>query len=50
VRSLALTLLLSLVGAERGRALRAFRGGLRLEALYSEGAMTYKALFCVKPS
>jgi SAM-dependent methyltransferase len=48
LRSLGLALLRPFSGAAAGGALRAFRGGLRLEALYAERAMTYKAFFCVK--
>jgi SAM-dependent methyltransferase len=48
LRSLGLALLRPFVGASSGDALRAFRGGLRLEALYADGAMAYKAFFCRK--
>lgn len=45
VRLLGIGLLRSFAGARVDRALRAFRGGLRLEQLYADGAMTYKAIF-----
>jgi SAM-dependent methyltransferase len=48
LRSLGLALARPFVGANSDAALRAFRGGLRLEALYADGAMTYKAFFCEK--
>jgi hypothetical protein len=35
---------LMLVRGSRATALRAFRGGLRLQRLYTDGAMTYKAI------
>jgi SAM-dependent methyltransferase len=45
VRLLGVDLLRPLAGPSVDRALRAFRGGLRLDQLYADGAMTYKAIF-----
>jgi hypothetical protein len=45
LRLLGVELSRPFVGASVDRALRAFRGGLRLEQLYADGAMTYKAIF-----
>ena len=47
LRSVGLALLRPFAGASSG-ALRAFRGGLRLETLYVDRAMAYKAFFCLK--
>jgi SAM-dependent methyltransferase len=43
-RLLGVSLARPFAGARAERALRAFRGGLRLEELYAAGAMTYKAI------
>jgi hypothetical protein len=43
-RLLGVVLARPFAGARAERALRAFRGGLRLEELYAAGAMTYKAI------
>jgi SAM-dependent methyltransferase len=45
LRLLGVELARLFVGERVDRALRAFRGGLRLEQLYGDGAMTYKAIF-----
>jgi 27-O-demethylrifamycin SV methyltransferase len=45
LRLLGVELSRPFVGASVDRALRAFRGGLRLEQLYADGAMAYKAIF-----
>jgi SAM-dependent methyltransferase len=45
LRLLGVALARPFVDASSDRALRAFRGGLRLEQLYADGAMTYKAIF-----
>ncbi len=50
LRFASLELLHPFVSARTATALRAFRGGLRLEALYRKRAMAYKALFCAKAS
>jgi SAM-dependent methyltransferase len=44
LRLLGVELARLFVGERADRALRAFRGGLRLEQLYAERAMTYKAI------
>lgn len=48
VRLLGVELALPFAVEQTGRALRAFRGGLRLEQLYAGGAMSYKAIFAFK--
>jgi SAM-dependent methyltransferase len=45
LRLLGLEVARLFVGESTDRALRAFRGGLRLEQLYARRAMTYKAIF-----
>lgn len=49
LRLLGVELSRPFVGSSVDRALRAFRGGLRLEQLYARGAMTYKAIFVKAP-
>lgn len=44
VRLAMLASVLVFVGGRRGTALRAFRGGLNLQRLYADRAMTYKAI------
>jgi hypothetical protein len=46
LQSAALSLLLPLTGPRTGAVLRAFRGGLHLQRLYSENATVYAAIFC----
>jgi SAM-dependent methyltransferase len=45
VRRLSLELVRPFVAEPADRALRAFRGGLRLEQLYADGVMSYKVIF-----
>jgi SAM-dependent methyltransferase len=44
-RLLGVSMIRPFAGARAQRALRAFRGGLRLEQLYAAGAMSYQAIF-----
>lgn len=50
VRLALLAPLLMLVRGRRGTALRAFRGGLNLQRLYADRAMTYKAILWARPA
>jgi SAM-dependent methyltransferase len=50
VRRAMLALALVFVRGRRGMALRAFRGGLNLQRLYADRAMTYKAIFWRRPA
>jgi hypothetical protein len=45
LRLIGVELIRPFVGESVERALRALRGGLRLEQLYGRYAMTYKAIF-----
>jgi SAM-dependent methyltransferase len=45
LRLIGVEMLRSFAAEDVDRALRAFRGGLRLEQLYAAGAMGYKAIF-----